>query len=136
MKKRIILTSLILVLVPTLLFTPFYIYLISFSLDNTRDFSEDIQGQWTAIQYYHGSERVACNENNHISLSFDEGIITVSGNVLPETKTAFSWVDGTTLTYETGGEQFTYLLSFDANDHLKIIVDGTPYIILLRKSEG
>ena len=134
--KKLVLTSLILILVPTLFFTPVYIHLIVSSLENVHDFTEDVQGGWTAIQYYHGSERVACNEEHHISISFEGDVITVSGNVLPESRTAFSWIDGTTLTYEVNGETFTYLLSFDANNYLKIIVDGTSYIILLRRSEG
>lgn len=134
--KKIIVTSLILVLVPTMLFTPFYIYLIYSSLANSYDYAANIEGKWIGMQYYYGSERVACKEENRIDMAFDADTITVSGDVLPEAKTAFSWKDSSTLEYQVDGETFTFLLSFDANHYLKIIVDGTPYIILLRRSEG
>ena len=134
--KKIIVTSLILILVPTLLFAPVYIFLIYSAMANNVDYAADVQGNWTGIQYYYGSERVACKEENRIDMSFDADTITVSGNVLPEAMTTFSWKDNSTLEYQVDGEAFTFLLSFDANHYLKIIVDGTPYIILLRRSEG
>ena len=134
--KKILLTSLILVLVPTLVFLPVYIFLIHTAVFGAKDYSEDIQGKWSAFQYYYESERVACNDENYMSITFDGDTIAVDGTVLPEVETEFTWNGGASLSYDAGGESFTYLLSFDNNNNLKIIVDGTSYIILLRRSEG
>ena len=133
--KSLAITSLLLVLVPALIFLPVYVYLLHTAEANAQDYSDDIQGSWSAFQYYHGNERVACNDEDYMRIKIDGDVITVEGTVLPETVSTFSWDSGTSLTYETAqGESFTYLMSFDSGNNLKIIVDGTSYIILLRRS--
>ena len=131
--KRFFLTSLILILVPTLLFLPLYCYLLYTSVVEAEDYSEVVEGKWDAFQYYYGNERVVCKDETYLSITFAGDTITVEGTVLPEYKGAFTWDGGTSLSYEVGGESYVYLLSFDTNNNLKIIVDDTPYIILLRK---
>ena len=133
--KSLIITSLILILVPSLIFLPVYFYLVHTSTVNAKDYRDDLQGSWSAFQYYHESERVACNDEEYMRINIDGETITVEGTVLPETTSHITWDSGTSFTYETAeGESFTYLLSFDSGSNLKIIVDGTSYIILLRRS--
>ena len=134
--KKVLITSAILILVPTLIFLPVYLYLYFTSVANAHDYMDDVRGQWSAIQYYHGKDRVACNDESYMNITFEDDRIAVDGTVLPEADTDCIWESGTTLSYEVNGEKFTYLISFDNNNNLKIIVDGTSYIILLRRSGG
>ena len=134
--KRFLLTSLILILVPTMLFLPVYLYLVVYSIENAQDYSDDVQGEWSAFQYYYESQRVACNDEKYMSITFEDNTITIEGTVLPETETGFTWQGGTSLTYTADGTTYTYLISFDSNNNLKIVVDGTSYIIMLRRSGG
>lgn len=133
--KNLIITSLITILVPSLIFLPVYFYLVYTSAANAKDYSDELQGSWSAFQYYHESQRVACNDEEYMHINIEGDTITVEGTVLPETASAITWNSGTSFTYRTAeGESFTYLLSFDSANNLKIIVDGTSYIILLRRS--
>jgi len=134
--KKLVLTSLILILVPTLLFLPAYGYLIYTANTNAHDYKEDVQGQWEAIQYYYGKDRVACKDDIWMKITFDEDTIVIDGTVLPATESKLFWESGTSLSFEANGEKMLYLLSFDAQNNLKIIIDGTPYIIVLRRIGG
>ncbi len=134
--KKILLTSIILILVPTLIFLPAYIFLIHTTAANAKDYSEDIQGQWEAIQYYHENERVACKDGIWITITFEGNRIKIDGTVLEKTEAEFTWEGGTALSFEAQGEKVMYLLSFDNNGNLKIVIDNTPYIIILRSSGG
>lgn len=134
--KSFLLKTLILILVPTIIFVPVYAILISASITNSKDYSEIVQGQWNVFQYYYENQRIACNADIWMTVKFDDKSIVVDGTVLPKTETEVTWISSSSLKYDVDGETYTFLLSFDSNDNLKIVVDGTSYIILLRKSEG
>ncbi|MBO5867824.1 MAG: hypothetical protein J6Q54_02815 [Oscillospiraceae bacterium] len=134
--KRVILTTLIILIVPCLMFLPIYGYLIYTANVNAKDYRQEIQGDWETIQYYYEGQRVACNEESWMHLTFGEDTLSVRGTVLPETDTACTWESGCAVSYEQDGEKVSFLLSNDAHNNLKIIVDGTSYIILLRRSGG
>lgn len=134
--KSFFLTSMILILAPTLIFLPVYALLIYTSVTNVKDYSADIQGQWNAYQYYYENKLIGCNSDVWMSVTIDDKSITVDGTVLPQAESDYTWINGTSLKYEANGETFTFLLTFDSNNNLKIVVEGTPYIIMLRKSEG
>lgn len=131
--KRFLLTTAILIAIPTLIFIPSYAIMIYSATVNAKDYSEDILGQWTAIQYYYDNQLTVCNDQVGMSVTFDGSTIVVEGNVLPQTRSSYAMESGTSLSYQVDGETYTFLLSFDSFGHLVAIVDGTPYIIFLRK---
>lgn len=133
--KKIFITSLILVLVPCLLFSVVYGYLIYMTSANAQDYSDDILGQWEAIQYYYGSDRIACKDDVWINIAFDDSTVTIDGTVLPAQTADYEWEGGTSLTFQSETQTVRYLISFDNHNNLKIIIDDTSYIILLRRSE-
>ncbi len=134
MKKKIILTTLILILVPTVIFAPVFGLLIYTATNNAKNYVDEVMGNWTAIQYYYEKERIVCNEDNFINVNFGDETIAIEGTVLKEVETTFTKESGTMLSYEVEGEKYTFILSFDVNNNLKIVIDGTSYIILLRRS--
>lgn len=134
--KRILFTSLIIVIVSCVIVTPVYLLLIHTVSNNSTDYSADIQGKWNAFQYYNDKERVACNEEIWMTLEINDDELTINGTVLEEVKCNFNWLSGTSLSYTTGEDDTIYYLSIDDNNNLKITIADTSYIILLRKAEG
>lgn len=134
--RKIVLTTLVLILVPTLLFVPVYILMIYTVNTSLVDYSDDVIGRWDAFQYYYENERFACNEDNWISIAIAEDSVTIEGTILPITDTTYTWLTGTSLSYETENQTITLFVSFDTQNNLKVIVDDTGYIILLRRNAG
>ena len=134
--KRILLTSLVLVLISVLLFAPVYGMLIYTVNHNAVDYSSEVGGNWKVFQYYKGNERVVCNEEIYMNLTLTEDKILVEGTILPEANTFYSWNNGTSLSYECEGSTMTFFLSFDNNNNLKITTSDSGYILLLRREEG
>lgn len=134
--KRILLTSLVLVLISALLFAPVYGLLIYTVNNNAVDYSGEVGGSWKVFQYYKGNERVVCNEEVYMYLTLTEDNILVEGTVLPEVDTSYTWNNGTSFSYECEGSTMTFFLSFDTNNNLKITTSDSGYILLLRRQEG
>lgn len=134
--KRLLLTSLVLVLISALLFAPVYGLLIYTVNNNAVDYSGEVGGSWKVFQYYKGNERVVCNEEVYMNLTLTEDTILVEGTVLPEVDTSYTWNNGTSFSYECEGSTMTFFLSFDTNNNLKITTSDSEYILLLRRQEG
>ena len=134
--KRILLTSLVLVLISALLFAPVYGLLIYTVNNNAVDYSGEVGGSWKVFQYYKGNERVVCNAEVYMNLTLTEDNILVEGTVLPEVDTSYTWNNGTSFSYECEGSTMTFFLSFDTNNNLKITTSDSGYILLLRRQEG
>lgn len=136
MKKKILLTSLMLILVPALMFVPMYAVMIYTANTGLEDYSDDVLGQWDAFQYYYENERFVCGDGNNMCITITEENICIDGTVLSPVDTTYSWISGTALSYEADGQSVTLFLSFDTRNNLKINVGDSSYIILLRKNAG
>ena len=134
--KRIILASIILILVPTMIFVPVYALMYYQANTNVKDYTDDVIGRWEAFQYYHEAERIVCDETNNLSICFDQQEIQVSGSVLENTQTSYSWNGGTSLSYKVNDDVVTMFLDFDSKNNLQIKIENTSYTILLRKAES
>ena len=134
--KRIFLTSLVIVLVSALLFTPVYLLLIHTVQTKAEDYSDDVVGSWKVFQFYKGSERVVCDEDTYMTLAITENQITITGTVLPTVKTTVTWTSGTAFSYEADGETASMFVSFDNHNNLKLTTADGAYILLLRKEGG
>ena len=132
--KRILSTSLIIVLVSALIYAPVYIYLIYTVSANQVDYTSVMQGKWNVYQYYHEKDRVACDDENWMTLEIDGEQLKIEGNVLPETECSFTWLNGNSISFDADGKNTIFYLSFDANNNLKINVAETTYVLMLRKA--
>lgn len=133
--KRIVTTTLILIIVPIILFVPIYFFMSHSASVNAKDYSNEIIGNWEAFQYYQGSERYVCDDTNNMLLGITADQLIVSGTVLPKSKTTYQWYTGTAVSFNRNGENIIFYFSLDAKGVLKLTVDDNSYIILLRRSE-
>ena len=134
--KRILTTSLILIIVPVILFLSIYLFMVHSASVNAKDYSTQLLGSWVAFQYYQGSERYVCDEINNISIEITNDEVIVLGSVLPQSKTSYQWYSGTAISFNRDGENVLFYFSLDDKGILKLTVADSSYIILLRKSEG
>lgn len=134
--KKILLTSLLLVLIPALMFAPLYGLLIYTAQTSLADYRSNVTGSWEAIQYYQNKQRIPCNEENNMQITFTEDRIQINGTVLPQTDSAIEWKSGTSLFMTLDGERTVLYLGFDNFNNLKITVGADGIIVLLRRSGG
>ena len=134
--KRILLTSVLVVLIPTLMFVPLYGLLIHTAQTSLADYRSEVIGSWEAIQYYENKQRVACDEDKNIQISFTEDHIQIDGTVLPRTDSDIEWKSGTSLFVTLDGERTVLYLGFDNFNNLKITVGADGIIVLLRRIGG
>ena len=134
--KRILLTSVLVVLIPTLMFVPLYGLLIHTAQTSLADYRSEVIGSWEAIQYYENKQRVACDEEKNIQITFTEDHVQIDGTVLPRTDSDIEWKSGTSLFVPLDGERTVLYLGFDNFNNLKITVGADGIIILLRRIGG
>lgn len=134
--KRILLTSVLVVLIPTLMFVPLYGLLIHTAQTSLADYRSEVIGSWEAIQYYENKQRVACDEDKNIQITFTEDQIQIDGTVLPRTDSDIEWKSGTSLFVTLDGERTVLYLGFDNFNNLKITVGADGIIVLLRRIGG
>lgn len=134
--KKVLFTTLVLILVPSLLFLPMYLLMIHTAKTGLEDYSDDVIGTWSAFQYYYENERFACNDDEWMNVTFSGESIAIEGTILPISDTACTWLSGSSLSYGSENQTTTLFLSFDTQNNLKITVNDTSYIILLRKNVG
>lgn len=134
--KRILLTSVLVVLIPTLMFVPLYGLLIHTAQTSLADYRSEVIGSWEAIQYYENKQRVACDEDKNIQITFTEDHIQIDGTVLPRTDSDIEWKSGTSLFVTLDGERTVLYLGFDNFNNLKITVGADGIIVLLRRIGG
>lgn len=134
--KKILWTSLLLVLIPTLMFAPLYGLLIHTAQTSLADYRSEVLGSWEAIQYYENKQRFACDEENNIQITFTEDHIQIDGTILPQTDSDIEWKSGTSLFVTLDGQKTVLYLGFDNFNNLKITVGADGIIVLLRRSGG
>lgn len=134
--KRILLTSLTIIMISAAIFLPVYALLFFTVSTKAKDYKADIMGSWEVFQYYKGSDRVACDDEIHMELNIAENRLSITGTVLPEVSESYKWNSGTSLHYETAGKENMLFFSFDSQGNLKITVGDGEYILLLRRQAG
>ena len=134
--KKIITTTIILIIVPVILFVPIYVFMSHSASVNAKDYSNEILGSWEAFQYYQGTERYVCDDANNMLLEITADQLIVSGTVLPQSETSYQWYNGTSISFNRDGKDIVFYFSLDEKGILKLTVADSSHIILLRKSEG
>lgn len=134
--KKILLSSLLIILVPSLMFLPVYLLMLHTANTSLEDYSDDVLGKWSAFQYYYESERFVCDDEHSMTLEITDSDLVLDGNILPPVKAPYVWQSGSAVSFDSQGKETTFFFSFDSHGNLKISLEGTSYIILLRKMEG
>lgn len=133
--KKIIITSLLILLVPSVLFFPIY-FLMMHEIHNAEDNVGELYGQWQAFQYYAGADRVVCDEEHTITVTLDADHLSIEGSVLPAVSADCEWEGQRMIRYEQAGGEAQLFLTLDDEGRLKITTEDPVYTILLRRSEG
>lgn len=134
--KKVLISAILIVLIPTLLFIPVYALMVYTIQTGVRDYSSDIQGVWCAFQYYHESERFVCDEDHFITFTFTEDTLTIDSTIIESVdEVKYHWINGASFSYEGNESETTFLVDFDTQNNLKISEGKHDYIILLRKEE-
>ena len=129
MKRKIVITSLILVIVPSILFAILY-GIMSYVIYNTgEDYKEEIKGEWTGVQYLSNKQLFLCDESNNISLKFEDEKIYIDGTVMQPGEYSYKWNTGSIAKVDYMGEDCIFVISINSIDQLKVTINSMNYII-------
>ena len=133
MKKKIIITSLILFLVPTILFAVLY-GVMRYAIYNTGDdYSQQIIGNWEGVQFLSNKQLQPCDESNAISLLFDENTVEIGGTLVKTGKYEYKWDTGSIAKVNIDGEKTIFVFSINSIGQLKVTINAMDYIITFNK---
>ncbi len=135
MSKKLILSSLIIVLVPTVLFVIVYSWLSVVTAHYRVDYSGNVVGEWTAIQYYAGKEKIVCDEEHTVFVNITEDTISICGDGVPSLDGNYTWKTGEVMETIYQGETVLIRVSFDSNNNLKLKFDNPDFTFLLTVQE-
>lgn len=136
MKKKIILTSVIILVVLLVCFAAIYTFMLAFCR-NTEDYSEAILGKWTCIQYYTNNQMSVCEEDL-LNLEISPNRMLYSGNVLKENFSGEYKITGgkvCKLIQDSTGDNLTIYVEFNSRGHLKINIKEPNIILVLKQQE-
>lgn len=136
--KKLAFTSIVLVIIPTLLFIPLCILISNSAAHNNVDYSQDVLGTWEAFQYYADSEMFVCDKENALTVVFDADSLSVlgTGTILNRVDSiGYTWTSGVSLSYTFGESETRIFVSFNTRGNMQIKTDDGKYTILLRRAE-
>lgn len=133
MKKKIVITSLILVLIPSILFSILYGIMSYVIYHGGEDYSEKSIGNWKAIQYISEKQLYPCNEERSFSLEIKENKMVISGNLLKPGEYDYKWDTGSIAKINYGDEKLIFVVSINSIDQMKITINSMNYIITLER---
>lgn len=133
MFKKTVMSSLIIIIIPTILFGLVYSIMLFTVNNDATNYRNEIQGVWSGVQYYLNGEKQACNEIDSIYMKFTDNEICISGTVLPEGTYDYTWSGGKTIFMTVNDEEIMFSLSINSQKQLKINIDEWKYIITLQK---
>ena len=135
--KKVFKLSIVLVIIPTILFIPFCILILYYANQNVVDYSQDVIGTWDAFQYYDNGEMFVCDEEREMRLVFEVDTLSVcgSGMILENTdNTDYTWKSGVSLVYPTTDGEKVLFISFKSHGNMQIKTEDGGLTILLRKA--
>lgn len=136
MKKKIILTSFILFLVPTILFSVLY-GVMRYTIYNTgEDYSQQILGEWEGTQYISSKQLHPCDEEKSITLFFDENSVQINGTLVEAGKYDYKWDTGSIAKVDIQGEKYIFVFSINSLNQLKVTINAMDYIITFNKVDA
>ena len=112
---------------------PVYFMLVYNVEHNQKNYVQEAIGEWKAYQYYYERERFVCNQDDYMYFTLAEDSVKIDGTIIPSVETTFVKQGNSMINYECEGNSYTLILSFDASNNLKIVLDGTTYSIFLKR---
>ena len=134
MAKKIILSVLALVVIPTIIFLPVYALMAHTIHNDLENFQDVVIGEWEGIQFYHNKERFVCDDENRITIIFNDDEMVINGSVLSEGTYPYTWTSPTSLSIDYEGNSRLFVFSHTSNGNLQIAVEGLDYTLVLRSS--
>lgn len=135
MKKKILITSLVLVIVPTILFSILYGVMVNVIYNSGEDYSQEVIGEWTGTQYLKNKQLTACDDDECISLIFDEDYIYVDGTILEPGNYSYKWDTGSIARVKYKNEDTIFVISINSIGQMKVIINSMDYIITLSEAD-
>lgn len=135
MKKKILITSLILVIVPTILFSILYGIMVNVIYNSGEDYSQEVIGEWAGVQYLKNKQLTACNDDECITLTFDKDYIYVDGTILEPGNYSYKWDTGSIARVKYKNEDTIFVISINSIGQMKVTINSMDYIITLSKAD-
>lgn len=133
MKKKIVITSLILVIVPSILFSILYGVMTHVIYNSGEDCSEAVLGEWAGIQYLTDKQLNMCDDDTAIGVTFEENCLVITGNLLEPGTYDYSWDTGSIARVKYNNEDCIFVLSVNSIGQLKMTINSMDYIITFNK---
>ncbi|MSC86285.1 hypothetical protein GKG40_20710 [Eubacterium sp. BIOML-A1] len=134
--KKIAITSIILIIIPALLFVPLYIIISITAAHNDIDYSRDVIGTWEAFQYYEDSKMFVCDDENALVLDLTVDSLSVigTGTILKNVDSIdYKWTSGVSISYQSDMSETILFVSFNSRGNLQIKTEDGSKTILLRR---
>ena len=136
MKKKILITSLILIIVPTILFSVLYGIMVNVIYNSGEDYSQEVIGQWSGVQYLKSKQLILLGEEEYLDLTFDEEYIYIDGTILESGKYPYQWDTGSIARVQYKDQDHIFVISINSIGQMKIAINSMDYIITLGKADG
>lgn len=136
MKKKIILTSLILVLIPTLLFSILYGVMYYVIYHTGEDYSDQVIGEWEGVQFLADKQLFPCNDDQKIGLEFTEDTVSITGTILTPGEYTYLWNTGSIAKVNYADGDCIFVVSINSIDLLKVTINSMNYIITLKRNDA
>ena len=136
MKKKIVITSLILILVPSVLFSVLYGFMSYVIYHSGEDYSEQVIGEWVGIQYLDNKQKIAFDESNYIILNFDKDTLHIEGTLLEAGDYNYKWDTGSIARVTYNNKDCIFVISINSLQQLKVTINAYDYIITLTRAES
>lgn len=133
MKKKIVATSLILVLIPSLLFSVLYGIMYYVIYHGGDDFTAQAAGSWHAVQYLSDKQLYPCSEEKCLGLEVREDSLTVTGTLLTPGDYSMKWDTGSIMRVQYGDEELIFVVSVNSLGQMKITINALHYIITFER---
>lgn len=134
MTKKILISILALIVIPTAIFLPVYALMAHTVHNDLENFQDTIIGDWEGIQFYHNNERFVCDDDTQIALSFSDGKLEIKGNILTEGIYPYNWAGASSMRIDYEGTSTLLIFSHASSGYLQIAVDGLDYKLIFRPS--
>lgn len=136
MKKKILITSLILIIVPTILFSVLYGIMVNVIYNSGEDYSQEVIGQWSGVQYLKSKQLIPLGEEEYLDLTFEEEYIYIDGTILESGKYPYQWDTGSIARVQYKDQDHIFVISINSIGQMKIAINSMDYIITLGKADG
>lgn len=136
MKKKLVTTSLILFLVPTILFSMLYSVMRYTIYNAGEDYSQQIIGGWEGTQYLSSKQLHPCDKHDSIVMFFDENSVEINGTLIKEGKYEYKWDTGSIAKVDIDGEKYIFVFSINSLGQLKVAINAMDYIITFNRVDA